>query len=170
MVITELIATTTDGYLGMVRFLLDHDLVGPVSAAMRPADELLPLILADPRQLTRTVTEGMWIRLIDTAAALSGRRYAGSDCLVLDVADPFTPSNAGRWALDAGPEGASCQPSRAPADLSLGVGDLAAAYLGGTLFTELVRAGRATEDRPGAALAANRLFASDSRPWAPTFF
>ncbi len=112
----------------------------------------------------------MWVRLVDVPAALSGRHYAGSDHLVLDVADPFSPMNSGRWALDAGPDGASCQRSEEPADLSLGVGDLAAAYLGGTPFTDLVRAGRAREDRAGAALAASRLFASDPRPWAPTFF
>jgi predicted acetyltransferase len=170
MLITELVAPTTDGYLGMFRFLLDHDLVGPITAALRPADELLPLILADQRRLARTSLEGMWVRLVDVPAALSGRRYAGSGHLVLDVADPFSPSNSGRWALDAGPAGAACQPSREPSDLSLSVSALAMAYLGGTPFTDLVRAGRAREDRPGAALAASRLFASDPLPWAPTFF
>lgn len=58
MLITELVSTTTDGYLGISRFLLDHDLVGPIMAALRPTDEPLPLILADQRRLTRTITEG----------------------------------------------------------------------------------------------------------------
>ena len=53
---------------------------------------------------------------------------------------------------------------------TLGVDDLAATYLGGTSFTDLVRAGRAAEQRPGAALAATRLFAWDPLPWAPTYF
>jgi predicted acetyltransferase len=168
--ITELMTTSTESYLGLLRFLLDHDLVGKVNALFRPADEPLALMLDDPRRLTVTAMEGMWLRLVDVGAALAGRQYRVSDRIIFGVDDPFPEPSTTNWCLDAGPDGATCQPTAEPADLSLGAGDLAATYLGGTRFTDLVRAGLATEHRPGAAGAATRLFAWDSQPWAPTYF
>ncbi|WP_405657818.1 GNAT family N-acetyltransferase [Streptomyces sp. RK9] len=48
---------------------------------------------------------------------------------------------------------ATYEPTTAPADLSIEVRDLGAAYLGGTRITAAVRAGLATEHTPGAAAA-----------------
>jgi predicted acetyltransferase len=168
--ITELVAPDLDGYAGLLRFLLDHDLVGKVNALFRPIDEPLGLMLADPRRLSATPMEGIWLRLLDVGAALSLRRYGVSDRIVLGVEDPFPQPATTNWCLDAGPDGATCQPTAEAPDVTLGVGDLAAAYLGGTRCTDLVRAGLATEHSEGAALAATRLLAWDPQPWAPTYF
>jgi hypothetical protein len=43
-------------------------------------------------------------------------------------------------------------------------------YLGGTPFAAQVAAGRVAEHRPGAAAAADRLFAVQPSPWCGTFF
>ncbi len=168
--ISELMAPTPTSYAGLLRFLLDHDLVGKVNALFRPIDEPLALMLVDPRRLSATAMEGMWLRLVDVGAALAGRRYQANDRIVLGVDDPFPEPVTTNWCLDAGPDGATCRPTSDPPDLSVGVADLAAAYLGGTRFTDLVRAGLAVEHRPGAAVAATRLFAWDPQPWAPTYF
>lgn len=168
--IAELMTTTPDSYLGLLRFLLDHDLVGKINALFRPVDEPLGQMLADPRRLSVTPMEGMWLRLADVGAALGGRRYQVADRIIFGVDDPFPEPSSCNWCLDAGPDGASCAPTSEAPDLTLGASNLAAAYLGGTPFTNLVRAGLATEHRAGAALAATRLFAWDPQPWAPTYF
>jgi len=57
-----------------------------------------------------------------------------------------------------------------PADLSLDVADLAAAYLGGIRVADLARAGRVAELTAGALRRADALFASDRAPWCATMF
>jgi len=126
-------------------------------------------MLADPHRLRVTrLHEFLWLRLVDVAAALPARRYAASDALVLEMGDPVLPENTGRFRLEAGPDGAACAPTSAPADLAVGVADVSAAYLGGVTFTTLVRAGRVGELTPGAAQRADALFASRPAPWTVT--
>jgi predicted acetyltransferase len=170
LAITELMATTPESYAGLLRFLFDHDLVGKINALFRPIDEPLALMLADGRRLAATPMEGMWLRLTDVGTALSRRCYPGNDRIILGVDDPFPEPSTTNWCLDAGPDGARCEETAEPADLTLGAADLAAAYLGGTAFTRLVRAGLASERCPGVAAAATRLFGWDAQPWAPTYF
>ena len=59
------------------RFLLDVDLVGEVTAWLRPLDERLDLLLADPRDLTVTgIEDELWLRLVDVPTALAARTFA----------------------------------------------------------------------------------------------
>ncbi len=55
-------------------------------------------------------------------------------------------------------------------DLSLTVSALASAYLGGTPFTTLARAGLVEEKTPGALFLADRMFAVQLQPWTPHNF
>jgi predicted acetyltransferase len=58
----------------------------------------------------------------------------------------------------------------AAADIALDVAALGSVYLGGFTFTELARAGRLEEVRPGALARADALFRVDRRPWCPEIF
>ena len=166
----EAMAVTPEADIALWRYLFDVDLVGTISAWSRPPDEPLTWMLADPRRLQRSLGDGAWLRLVDLPAALTGRRYACQLALVLDVTDPFCPWNAGRWLLEAGPDGAACARTDRDPDLRCSVAELGAAFLGGVSLEGLRRAGRLVEATAGTARAADRGFLADLAPWAVTWF
>ena len=170
LTVNELMATTTEAYAALWRFCFDVDLVATTVAERRPVDDPLPWMLADPRRLQRSIRDGMWLRLVDVAAALESRRYPAEGRLVLEVEDDICPWNQGRWELEGSAEGSVCRKSGASPDLALGVAALAAAYLGGTSFTTLSQAGLVEEHATGALLTADRMFAAQLQPWAPHNF
>ena len=170
LTVNELMATTTEAHAALWRFCFDVDLVATTEAERRPVDDPLPWMLADPRRLQRSVRDGMWLRLIDVAAALSLRRYLADGRLVLEVSDDTCPWNQGPFELEGSLEGAVCRESGSSPDLALGVAALASAYLGGASFTTLAQAGLVEERTPGSLLLADRMFAAQQKPWAPHNF
>ncbi len=164
------IATNPQSYADIWRYLFDIDLVERVKAWNRPADEPLLHMLQEPRRLRLTVKDGMWARLVDVPAALAGRGYSGEGRVAIEVRDAFCPWNDGRFALDVGPKGAVCEPTRTDPDLVCSATDLGAVYLGGSTFRQLNRAGHVVEERPGALGVADAIFASDPAPWSQTHF
>ena len=63
-----------------------------------------------------TVSDGLWVRLVDVGAALSARSYAGDGAVVLEVRDEFCPWNEGRWRL--GGAARPSAPTRTPTSRS----------------------------------------------------
>ena len=165
-----LIASTAEAYAALWRHVLDVDLMARVAAEMRPVDEPLRFLLADSRQPKTRVEDGLWLRLVDVAAALEGRRYAVEGRLLLRVRDVFCPWNAGQHELVGGPGGAECKAASGTPDLALDAADLAALYLGANRFRTLFDAGRVEELRPGAIARADAMFATDRAPWCPSHF
>jgi predicted acetyltransferase len=168
--IVEMLAANTDAYAALWRYVFDLDLMGRTTAWLRPVDEPLVHMLADPRRLRFRIEDGLWVRLVDVPTALAGRRYAAEQRIVLDVEDSFCPWNEARFALEGGPDGAECRPSDADADLMLTAADLAAVYLGGVRFDALRQAGRVVENVPGAVRKADAMFTWDPAPWCPDMF
>jgi predicted acetyltransferase len=152
-------------------WLFRVDLVARIKGWRGSPSHPLLLQLTEPRRLGMTVREGMWLRILDVAAALEGRRYARPGGFTFELTDAFYPTNAGRWRLEVSGEGAaSVTPSSTDADLVLDVSDLAAVYLGAFTIADLARAGRVRECRSGAIAAADRLFATGVTPWCSTMF
>jgi predicted acetyltransferase len=102
--------------------------------------------------------------------ALGARRYRVAGSLVLEVRDHFCPWNDGRYRVEGGPDGASCTTTDAEPDLALSASELGAAYLGGTSFGQLARAGRIHEERAGALRRADLMFGWDLAPWCSQLF
>ncbi|MCJ0872986.1 GNAT family N-acetyltransferase [Streptomyces sp. AP-93] len=153
--VDELEADTPEAAAALWQCLASLDLTGRVIAWGRPADDPLLHFAADRDQVRVTsVFPALWLRLVDVAAALTGRAWAAPVELVLELTDVRLPANAGRFLLKAGPDGAAYEPApgRAP-DLSLDVRELAACYLGGTRAVELVAAALVVEHTSGAAAA-----------------
>jgi len=170
--VLEAVATSREAEAALWRFLLDLDLATRVSAALRPADEALAFMLADVRSMGRRLSDGAWARILDVPAALEGRTYAVPGRITFDLDDELCPWNAGRWALDVGPDGASCRPAsgRESADLHLGTAELSAAVLGGSRLVGQAAAGLVDEHRPGALGEADRMFSWPVAPWTVTYF
>jgi predicted acetyltransferase len=117
------------------------------------------------------MSDNLWVRLVDVGGALGARRYAAAGRIVIEVADRFCPWNEGRYTLEAGEDGsAAVGGTTDEPDLSCTVSDVGAAYLGGTSFRELARAGRVDERTEGALATADAMFGWDPAPWSPYDF
>ena len=168
--INDLMAVTREATAALWRFCFDIDLMGATEAIRRPLDDPLPWMLSDPRRLQRTVRDGVWLRIVDAAAALEQRRYAEPGKLVFQVRDGLCPWNENCFKLDGSPEGATTQASSASPDLTVDTSALASAYLGTVAFTTLGGAGLVDEHTPGALQRADRMFAVPLKPWTPFNF
>jgi predicted acetyltransferase len=165
LTVRELMATTPSSAADMWRFVFDIDLIHTVEAGHRPSDDPLLWSVVEPRRLHMRLRDGLWIRLVDVAAALTTRAYAEDGRVVLEVTDAFCPWNEGRYALEVSGGEASCGPTEDPADVSCRVNELASTYLGGVSFTQLGMAERVKEGAPGGLARADALFRSEPAPW-----
>jgi predicted acetyltransferase len=164
--VQEAIGATPQATAELWRFLLDVDWMAVVEARLVPPDHPLFLLLAQPRRARYRMGDGLWVRLVDACAALSGRAYDADGRLVLEVRDAVCPWNDGRWRLEDG----TCARTDAEPDLALDVAALGAAYLGAVPFAQLREALRVEELRDGAVARADRMFAWRPLPWSPEIF
>jgi predicted acetyltransferase len=167
----ELIAADPAAGAALWRDLLSRDLVGEVTADLRPADDPLVYQLHDSRRARVRLVDNLWVRIIDLPGALARRAYAAPVDVVLEITDGLLPGNAGRWRLAAGSgRTADCARTDEPADIALDVRELGAAYLGGTRLAGLAAAGLVSELRPGAVGALSTAMSWDPAPWCPRIF
>lgn len=170
LIVRQLFATDPAAYAALWAHVLDRDLVRTVTAPMRPADDPLLRLLADPRRARTRVADGLWARLVDVDRALTARRYAAQADATIEVRDDVCPWNAGTWRLRADANGAECVRTDAAPDVTLPVDALGAAYFGGTRLLSYGEAGLATEHRAGALRALSAAFGWEPSPWSPTMF
>ncbi|WP_137978917.1 GNAT family N-acetyltransferase [Streptomyces violaceusniger] len=151
-------------------FLLSVDWVTRVHTGRRAPDDLLPLLLGDPRaaQIT-TYADWLWLRPLDVPQLLETRTYPAEGSLVLELRDAAGLAG-GRYFLEAGPDGAACATTGRPADLTMDIGELSTLWLGDESAVRLASLGRIAEERPGAAALADRLLRTPRRPWCPDGF
>jgi len=178
IVIEELRGTTPEVEAALWRFVLDLDLVGQVNLKHGPVDEPLRWRLADPRQLkTVAVEDRLYVRVLDVVPAFESRGYQAEGRLVVEVRPPAASSAiedpvAGRWAIEAGPEGASCRPARPSegSDIRLEIASLGSLLMGGFPASVLAAGGRIEELRSGALHTADSLFTTRPAPRSGTEF
>ncbi len=167
--IEELVAADPVARAELWRFLFDLDLSRRITAWALPVDEPLFHWVDAPRRLDRRYGSALYIRVVDLPAALAARRYAAPVDLVIEVTDDLLPDNAGRWRLTGDAEKAHCERTTEPADLTLGIRELGAVYLGGTPLGSLAAAGL-VDGRPEAVAAASAAFGWHIAPHAPEVF
>ena len=174
--VSEAIAADPAATAALWSNLLSQDLLSEFHARMRPVDDPLLYLLADPRRVRSVVSDGLWIRLVDVRSALTQRHYACPVDVVIEVADELCPQNAGRWRLVAEAGAASadfratCERTTVPADVVLPVRALGAAYLGGTRLTAMAKAGLIAEATPGSLAALSIAMSWEPAPWCPMTF
>ncbi|MEU7278827.1 GNAT family N-acetyltransferase [Streptomyces sp. NPDC045431] len=168
--VRELMALTPAAERALWRFVCSIDWITTVKSGYRAPDDLLPLLLPDPRAArVTTYADYLWVRILDVVRALEARTYGTSGSLVLDLRDAAGLAG-GRYRLDASPEGAACAPTGAPADLTMDIAELATLYLGDESAVRLAALGRVEESTPGAAARADLLLRTSRRPWCPDEF
>ena len=164
--VLEAVGATPQALAEIWRYLLDVDWMETITAALIPPDHPLFLLLASPRRARYRRWDGLWVRLVDVGAALSGRAYAAEGSVVFEVRDAFCPWNEGRWKL----EGGKAVRTEDAADIALDVDALGSAYLGAVSFAELRDALRVDEVVPGAIARADAVFGWRPFPWCPEIF
>lgn len=167
----SLAAASDEVEAALLRFLLDIDLMGTLTWDA-PVDLPLRWRLADPRAVAVTAERDLlWLRPLDVAACLTGRRYAAEGEITLDVVDERA-RGGGRFRLAVGPgEGeAACRPTGAPPHLSVTLADLGSLLAGGTTWGVLARAGRVVEHTAGGLERAGTIFRTERAAYCATEF
>ena len=164
--VVEAIGNSPEATRAIWRYVLDIDWLARVTAWLLPVDHPLLLLVAEPRRLRFSIRDGLWVRLVDVAAALRARAYEAAHPVVIEVDDAFCPWNSGRWRVGAD----GVKMTLDTPDLRCGVEALASTYLGGFTWAQLSRALRVDELKPGAAGRADALFRTPSAPWCPEIF
>jgi predicted acetyltransferase len=167
--VREVMALDNAASAQLYRYLFDQDLMSKIAIWNLAIDDPLLFWLDNIRAAQPRWLDALYARLIDVPVALQSRSYATRLDVVLEVSDPLLAANDGRWRLVAD-TGVSAVPTDRAADLSISVTDLGAIYLGGTLLSDLARAGRVVEHTPGAVAAASAAFQSNPAPWCPVIF
>jgi len=164
--VREMEAASSEVEGALWRFLCDIDLRTRVIGYPRPSDDPIRWRLTRPRRAWVSETlDLLWVRPLDVAACLAGRRYAVEDSLVLAITDATLPGPAGTYRVSGGPDSATAERVDDAPDLSMDVSVLGSIILGGIDAGELAAAGRITESTPGAAGRADRFFR-----WRPAAF
>lgn len=155
---------TAEAHAALWQVLLGMDLFTTIESWQVPADDPLPFLLGDFRQV-RTVAskDGLWLRPVNLPKLLAGRRYAVDFEAVLEVAGE-------RVALSGGPDGAECVPTERPAQLWLDRPELGTVYLGGYRLHMLHRAGLVRAENPALLDRLDLAFATDRLPRYGTNF
>jgi predicted acetyltransferase len=157
--------------LALLRRVVDLDLAGTVKVTGIAAGDPVLSWVAGPRDFSSmSPVDGLWVRLVDLPEALAARGYEGACDVVVEVADASAPRNAGRWRIRAKDGDGEAVRSDDPAEVSLPVAALGAAYLGGASLAEMARAGVVAEHRSGAVSELWRAFRTDVGPYAARGF
>ncbi len=125
--------------LELWRFLLDIDLVVQWEAEVRPTDEVVRRAMHDSRAYeARQRLDDQWVRILDVNAALATRTYGPVERSVsIGIDDPMFDDNCGTWEVSA----AGATSSARPADVTVDIATLSAAYLGAVSWRDLATIG-----------------------------
>jgi predicted acetyltransferase len=170
--VSDLHAADVGATAALWRFLMGIDLVRHVSGELRPLDEPLELLLADPRACAVTGhADETWLRLVDLPAALAARTFGPAEPVLIAVHDGFLAANTGVYRIADGHAervGAIDGPVRP--ELECTAAGLAMAYLGDRRPSELVATGWWSAPEPAAVPRADAAFATAEVPWCGTYF
>ncbi|MDA0270639.1 MAG: GNAT family N-acetyltransferase [Chloroflexi bacterium] len=161
--VRDFVALDLDTRVALWEFIRAHDLVKQVKFTHATEDEPIVDMLLEPRELRRATGDGMWLRIVDVAAALGGRGYDEDGAVTLSVRDDVCPWNDGAYRLSVDGGVARVERIEGAGELAMPVAALATLISGYRSATQLARAGR-VEGSPDAPHRADTLFATAYRP------
>ncbi|HEU5357178.1 MAG TPA: GNAT family N-acetyltransferase [Actinocrinis sp.] len=166
--VLDLFAINVEYEARLWKYLADHDWVTEVIARFgRREDELWRDLLVNRRAAwAENHGDAEWLRLLDTAAALSARRYEVPGRVVLRVVDKDGYAD-GTFALEGGPDGATCGATAESPDVTLPATVLASIYFGGFTAGRFGALRMLDEHREGAVARLSAMFQTPIAPWCP---
>jgi predicted acetyltransferase len=168
--VRDLLSIDPAAHAALWEFLLGLEMMTTISQWNVPTDDPIFSWISEPRRVNYRLRDQLFMRLVDLPRALGARGYRTDLDVIVDVRDAFCPWNAGRWQLALNRDGGACTKTSRSADVSLDVVDLGAAYLGGTSFDQLARAGWVDEHTPGSIARMSLAFGNEPAPWCPFVF
>jgi predicted acetyltransferase len=168
LIVEDFVAESAQTAADLLGYLLSLDIAQRIVFPSAPVDEPLGWLLENCRDARVCATsDETWLRILDTRAALEARRYGRAEgAAVIEVVDPLLDGNGGRFRVSA--HGA--EPASEPAQALLGVDTLAALFLGGVRWWQMVRAGRVEVRDAHAIDVLDALFACEPAPFCGTRF
>ncbi len=168
--VRDYVYNSPSAYRAMWEYLRKFDLAARIVIDNAPVDDPAFHVLQDPRELHAQHRDWLHARILDLERLLPLRPYGAEGRVVFEVRDEMCPWNAGRWALEAGPEGAAVSRTKETPQLSLDISALAQILYGQVSPTNAVRYGRA-EAVPGAPLDLwDAMWRTNYAPFCPDMF
>lgn len=133
---------TPSAYRAVWEFFSRMDLGDKVSWRMAPEDDPLHHLVIDPRRLNKTMSDGLYGRIVDVEQAMDKRGYDTEGTLTFKLVDDFCPWNEGTWKLEASPEGSSITKTGEAPQIEMPVSTLALLYFNLINTTLAYRMGR----------------------------
>lgn len=169
--VRDFAALDGDAYIGLVRYLLHHDIASPLQWWV-PLDDPFLSLLDDPGRVEVAYEQGMFLRVVDVPGAFAVRPCLAdaSARLTLELTDEAAPWNAGCWRLEVEDGHTLAQKCEEGPDLSLDVSVLAALFDGFLCPSEAARAGLVKVHSQSALADADRIFAVLGPPFTADYF
>jgi predicted acetyltransferase len=170
--VRDFAALDSDAYVGLVRYLLRHDIASPLQW-WAPLDDPFLSLLDDPGRVQVAYEQGMFLRVVDVAGAFAARpclTEASGQILTLELTDEAAPWNTGCWRLEADDDHILAQKREEAPGLSLDVSVLAALFDGFLSPSQAARGGLLKVHSEAALAAADRIFAVLCPPFTADYF
>jgi predicted acetyltransferase len=169
--VCDFIALDAEAHIGLWQFLLAHDLVSRVRTGPMPEDDPSPLLVQEASKLGRTMSEGLFLRVVDAERALALRPYGERGRLAIEVReDPLCDWNEGVFQLEADCDEQRVTRTSGVPDLTVPPRSLATLVAGHSSATQLARAGLLDAKDDSVLAKADRMFATTFRPFCPDGF
>lgn len=166
--IIEIFGTSPSSWLALWTLVMGFDLVTRIKAEFRPLDDPLFEFLVGLRRVKRTLTDTMWVRVLDVCSALTARSYAHPDNLTLAITDAMGYAT-GTYRISWDGVTAGCETTSEPPELTMDVSSLGVGLMGRPAFANGVRAGTISGSIE-AATRADRMFSHGRAPFCPEVF
>jgi len=166
--VVELLGSTPGSWSALWSLVLGLDLATRVKGSFRPLDDPLFEFLTGIRRVERTLSDTVWVRVLDVERALTSRTYGQPGALTIAISDGMGFAN-GTYRLEWDGHRIECSGASGTADLDIDVADLGAAFLGRPAFAAAALAGTIGGSLEAATLA-DRMFAHHRSPCCPEVF
>ncbi len=171
MHVRDFIPLDMEARRGLWAFFRSHDLVQKIVMEPIADDDPSPQLLLEPRQLRRRTGDGVWLRVVDVERALPQRPYGDSGAITIEVhSDDMCKWNNGVYRLETDGETTETTRTERVPDLTLSPRTLASLISGHTSATDLARCDLLNARDPSSLKLADRLFATEYRPYCPDGF
>ncbi len=166
--IQALVASDLDAHLALWAYALDVDLFPNVDFWNGAIDDPLAYEVDNARSVRRMIGDALYVRLLDIAAALTARAYEQDGQIVVAVDDDMGYAD-GTYRLTVVDGAATVEATSDDAQVSLGIRELGALYLGRSCADLYATTGHIRGDVSNVRTLAN-IFATSRAPWCPEMF
>ena len=171
LTVQDFVYRDINAYRGLWEYIRAHDLVTKVDWEYAPQDDPAPTILLEPRVLESKTWDGIWLRVVDVAAALADRGYDHDGEATISIAeDPECAWNVGTYRLATRAGETTVERTNTAADIELSINALGSLLAGHQTLRHLTNTGRASVTAPSNLARFDALFSTRYRPAAMNEF